>query len=300
MKPIEGMIVPIVTPLDEQHQPDFHALRRVCEIQIQAGIDVIFVLGTTGEFYGLSQRQQRQVVETALETANGRVGVIAGVSGHSTQVSLEALRDYAGCGLSAYVSSTPYFMRYSQNELVNHFRVLSDAAKEPIVLYNYPDRYGHRIDIESIRELLDDKRVFGIKDTDGNFEYMCQLLELKKAFPEFRVFEGALPNLARSGRLGLDGSVQALANLLPVECASLWRQIDNGQWESLDIDVARMWTFHQEIQAVDGFIQAMKACMSLRKWCGATTALPMQPIGTESLRRLRDMMDRTYPSWTEA
>src|SRR5688572_2905559 len=266
MKPVEGMIVPIVTPLNEQLELDLPALRRICEVQVQAGIEVIFVLGTTGEFYGLSPQQQRLVVETVLEAVAGRVAVIAGISGHSTLASLQALREYEQSGLAAYVSSTPYFMSYSQGELLDHFRILADAAQAPLILYNYPGRYRHRIEINSIHQLLEEKRVFAIKDTEGDFEYMQQLLELRKAFPSFRVFEGALPNLARSGRLGLDGSVQALANLLPKECSTLWQHISSQRWQSLDAEVARMWAFHQELESVASFIRAMKGCMAVREW----------------------------------
>jgi 4-hydroxy-tetrahydrodipicolinate synthase len=290
------MIVPIVTPLNTQSQPDLPALRRICDVQIQAGIEVIFVLGTTGEFYGLDQQQQRVVVETVLEAVAGRVAVIAGISGHSTLASLQALREYQQLGLAAYVSSTPYFMSYSQGELLDHFRILADTAHAPLILYNYPGRYRHRIEISSIRQLLEEKRVLGIKDTEGDFEYMQQLLELRKAFPSFRVFEGALPNLARSGRLGLDGSVQALANLLPDECAALWQHINGQRWQLLETEVARMWTFHQELESVASFIRAMKGCMAMRQWCSAVPAPPMRSLGLQSLQRLRELMDRTYPN----
>ena len=295
--PVHGMIVPIVTPLNEQWQPDLPALRRLCEVQVQAGINVIFVLGTTGEFYGLNARQQRQVVETVIEAVSGRVAVIVGISGHSTRASLQALREYDRADVAAYVSSTPYFMSYSQSELVDHFRILSDAAKAPLVLYNYPGRYRHRIEINSIRQLLEEKRVFGIKDTDGDFEYMGELLELKRAFPSFQVFEGALPNLAKSGRLGLDGSVQALANLLPTECAGLWQKISSQQWESLDREVAQMWAFHQELESAASFIRAIKGCMAIKEWCSAIPAQPMQPVGAQTSKKLRELMDRAYPNW---
>lgn len=298
--PVHGMIVPVVTPLNEQRQLDLPGLRRVCEVQVQAGINVIFVLGTTGEFYGLGVRQQRQVVETVIEAVSGRVAVIAGISGHSTWASVQALREYEQAGLAAYVSSTPYFMSYSQSELVDHFRILADEAKAPLILYNYPGRYRHRIEINSIRQLLEEKRVFGIKDTDGDFEYMRQLLKLKEAFPSFQVFEGALPNLGRSGRLGLDGSVQALANVLPSECAGLWQMIGSQQWELLDSEVTRMWAFHQELEATASFIKAVKGCMAIKEWCSAIPAQPMQPVGDQTSKKLRKLMDRTYPNWVNS
>jgi 4-hydroxy-tetrahydrodipicolinate synthase len=293
------MIVPIVTPLTHQGVPDPPALERLCDIQVRAGIQVIFALGTTGEFYGLSLAQQRQVVETVVEAAAGRAAVIVGVNGHSTASSVQELRECRRDGVTAYVSSTPYFMGYSQTELLDHFRLLADEAKAPIILYNYPGRYRHRIDISTIRQLLEEGRVLAIKDTEGDFQYMLHLLELKKSFPAFLVFEGALPNLAKSGRLGIDGSVQALANLLPGECAALWQQILARQWETLDASVAHMWTFHQDMESVASFIRSLKGCMALRQWCSPIPAPPMRSLGRESVQRLRELMDRKYPNWRQ-
>jgi len=293
------MILPIVTPLTQQGVPDAPALARLCDIQVRAGIQVIFALGTTGEFYGLSLAQQRQVVETVVQAVAGRAAVIVGVSGHSTASSLQALRECRRDGVTAYVSSTPYFMGYSQTELLDHFRFLADAAKAPIILYNYPGRYRHRIDISTLRQLLEEERVLAIKDTDGDFQYMLHLLELKQSFPLFLVFEGALSNLAKSGRLGIDGSVQALANLWPDECAALWQQILGRQWETLDANVARMWAFHRDMESVGSFIRTLKGCMALRQWCSPVPAPPMRSVERESVQRLRELMDRNYPNWRQ-
>jgi 4-hydroxy-tetrahydrodipicolinate synthase len=299
MNELRGMIVPIVTPLSSEGVLDAAALGRLCGIQVRAGTQVIFALGTTGEFYGLSLAQQGQVVETVVEAVAGRAAVIVGVSAHSTAMSVQALRECRRDGVTAYVSSTPYFMGYSQTELLDHFRLLSDAAKTPIILYNYPGRYRHRIDISTIRQLLEEGRVLAIKDTDGDFQYMLQLLELKQTFPSFLVFEGALPNLAKSGRLGIDGSVQALANLWPDECAALWQQILGRQWETLDASVARMWAFHRDMESVASFIRSLKACMALRQWCSPVPAPPMRAVGRESVQSLRELMDRDYPNWRQ-
>ena len=232
MNSIQGMIVPLITPLRDAGEVDVAALKRLCEIQIQSGIQTLFVLGTTGEFYGLSPQQRREVIETTVETARGRVPVIVGISGDSTTSTLLALDLARHGGVSAYVVSTPYFLSYTQAELLDYFREIADAVGEAVILYNYPGRYGHVIEVDTIETLVKEGRVFGIKDTAGDLEYMFRLLDLRDSQPAFRVFEGALQNLAQSGRRGIDGSVQAIGNLLPVECARLWRLVQNQEWIS--------------------------------------------------------------------
>jgi len=297
MNSIHGMIVPLITPLRDAGEVDVPAFKRLCEIQIQSGIQTLFVLGTTGEFYGLTPQQRREVVETAVGTASGRVPVIVGISGDSTASTLSALDLARHGGVSAYVVSTPYFLSYTQAELLDYFREIADAVGEAVILYNYPARYGHVIEVDTIETLVKERRVFGIKDTAGDLEYMFRLLDLRDSQPSFRVFEGALQNLAQSGRRGIDGSVQAIGNLLPAECARLWNLVQNQEWPTLETEIARLWKFHRDIEAVAIFISALKGCMALRGWSNALSAKPTKAVGDAATERLRELMDAAYPEW---
>jgi len=297
MHSIQGMIVPLITPFKGAGEVDVAALKTLCEIQIRSGIQTLFVLGTTGEFYGLSPQQRREVVETTVETVKGRIPVIVGISGDSTASALSALDCARLGGVSAYVISTPYFLSYTQAELLDYFRELADAVGAPVILYNYPARYGHIIEVNTIETLVKERRVFGIKDTAGDLEYMFRLLQLKESQPSFRVFEGALQNLALAGRRGIDGSVQAIGNLLPAECARLWRLVQSQEWTTLEKEIARLWKFHRDIEGVAIFISALKGCMALRGWCSELPARPTKAVGNTATVRLRDLMDEAYPEW---
>ena len=297
MNRLGGMIVPLVTPLTPDYHVDVPALINLCRTHMEAGTNVLFVLGTTGEFYGLSPVQRRQVVDVVVEAVGTRVPVIAGVSGESTGAALSALADCHDKRLAAYVLSTPYFLSYSQAELLDHFRILSDNAREqPLIVHNYPERYRHTIEIPTVERLLSEKRVLGIKDTAGDFSFFTELLRLKDSYPDFLVFEGALSNLGRSGRLGIDGSVQAIGNLLPHECAALWTCILERDWVLLERDASRLWRFQQEIESVSSFIASLKACMALRQWCSPTAAQPTAVLDQAQLECLRSCMEHGYPA----
>jgi dihydrodipicolinate synthase/N-acetylneuraminate lyase len=295
MPAISGMIVPIVTPLTTDQQVDVSALKQLCEVQIEAGIDAIFVLGTTGEFYGLTPPQRRLVVDVSIEVIAGRVPVLVGIGGDSTASSIDTLQTCRRPEVSGYVASTPYFLSYTQDELFDHFSALSEAAGQPLVLYNYPGRYRHIIEIDTIARLLEKKLVFAIKDTQGDLDYMRRLLELKKSFPEFLVFEGALPNLGLSAPLGIDGTVQASGSLLPRENARLWSLAKSKQWSALNEGVARLWEFHQATEQVMIYIAGLKGCMALRGRTGCTPAKPTREATPEQSARLKALLDKYYP-----
>lgn len=289
------MIVPVATPLTRAYEVDIPALKKLCQVQIEAGINVLFMLGTTGEFYGLTPHQRREVVDAALETAAGQVPVIVGVSGDSTRSALSALAECRDRELAGYVVSTPYFLNYDQDELFDHFRILSDALGElSLILYNYPHRYRHVIEVRTIERLLEENRVMAIKDTAGDFGYFQKVLGLKRAFPNFLVFEGALPNLAKSARLGIDGSVQAIGNLLPRQCALLWSLVKEQNWDLLEAEVEKLWKFHLDIETVAIFIAALKGCMALRGLCLPLAVRPTRQVNETQTDRLCHILEEAY------
>lgn len=291
MKKLGGIIVPIITPLNDQQQVDAKALAELCRRQVQAGVNVLFALGTTGEFYALTHEQRRQVVDITVEAVEGKIPVIVGISGDSTAAALENYRVCRHEGVTGYVASTPYFFSYSQDELADHFRRLAAGIGQPLILYNYPGRYRHRIDVPTVAKLASEGLVTSIKDTAGDFEYMKELLELKRStYPKLGVYESALPNVAKAAPLGIDGSVQALANLFPEEFAAVWAAIVRHDWAAVTRDTARLWDFHTAMEKVAIFIASLKGCMAVRKWCAATPGAPTAPVSPAQLQQLEDLL----------
>jgi 4-hydroxy-tetrahydrodipicolinate synthase len=194
------------------------------------------------------------------------------------------------------VVSTPYFLSYTQAELTDFFHAVAAAVGGPIILYNYPSRYKHRIDIETVAALVADGTANAIKDTAGDFEYFKQVAQVKKSHPGFAIFESSLKNLADAAPLDIDGSVQAIGNLLPDECAAMWKQVVAREDAKLAATVAKLWDFHVRIEQVGIFIASLKAAMSARGWCANVTAPPTRPLGAEQVERLREMLAETYPA----
>jgi len=291
MKPIGGIIVPIVTPLTGDQQVDAKALTALCQRQVRAGVNALFALGTTGEFYALTHAQRRQVVDITVEAVGGQIPVIVGISGDSTASALENYRICRHEGVSGYVASTPYFFSYTQDELADHFRRLAAGIGQPLILYNYPGRYRHRIDVPTVAKLAAEGLVTSIKDTAGDFAYMQELLELKRStYPKLGVFESALPNIAKAAPLGIDGSVQALANLFPEEFAAVWAAIVRRDWAAVTRDTTRLWSFHVAMEKVAIFITSLKGCMAARQWCAATPGAPTFAVSPAQLQQLKDLL----------
>jgi dihydrodipicolinate synthase/N-acetylneuraminate lyase len=292
---VAGMIVPIITPFRSPGIVDLVSLQQHCRRCIEGGIDVLFALGTTGEFYGLTLEQRRETVRCALDSAQGQTPVVVGISGDSTVstlVNVDHLRDER---ISGYVVSTPYFLDYSQSELLDHFRAVRAHVGQPIILYNYPARYRHRIDISTVAALVADGTACSIKDTAGDLGYVRELMEIKGRHPAFRVFPSHLQDLGRASELGIDGSVQALGNLLPEECAAFWALAKRGELKTLQDRVDHMWDYYLTLTSGRTFISALKGAMAGLGWCRELTAAPTRPLDAEGIREVTQALRAAYP-----
>ena len=178
-----GIIPALVTPLTESGDLLKDGLRDVLDFTIDRGVHGIFVLGSSGEIYGLDEDQKRRVVEIAVEHVAGRVPVYAGASEITTRDCLRASADDRGGGRRGQGLSvlTPYFMTPTQGELVTHFREIAGGTDLPVLLYNNPGRTHVELSVETVLELAEVDGVVGLKDSAGDLERLRTILDARPA-----------------------------------------------------------------------------------------------------------------------
>ncbi len=286
-----GIIVPIITPFDPRGGVDFKALAAHAERLITAGIHGLFVLGTTGEFHGLDLGQRREVVACVLEAARGRVPVVAGIAGDSTQQARATLAACQDPRLAGYVASAPYFMDHDQMELASHFRALAQAAGRSLIIYNFVARYRNHIAPATVEALVADGTTDAIKDSDRDRGYITALFGIRARHPGFRVYPSHLEHLAWSSAQGIEGSVQAIANLMPAAYARCWRLILARDTAGVEAEVARLWAINQAIDRAGPFISVLKGAIAARGWCGPATVAPTRVSDPASCAEIVRMVE---------
>ena len=142
---IKGIIVPILTPMNDDETINVSQLRQQVNRLIEAGCHALFPFGTNGEGYILSGEEKKRVLETVVEECNGRVPVYAGTGCISTRETVAQSRMASDIGADVLSIITPSFAAASQNELYEHYRVVAQAVDLPIVLYNIPARTGNAL-----------------------------------------------------------------------------------------------------------------------------------------------------------
>ena len=162
----------MLTAMREDESVDREGIRIQVDRMVQAGVDIIFCLGTNGEFYALSTDERFLVLETVLEAVDGRMPVIAGTGAVTTAESIRLSRDAHAAGADALAIITPYFAQASQSELAVHFRSIAEAVPLPVYLYNIPQRTGNTIEAGTVAILRETENIAGIKDSSGKADLL--------------------------------------------------------------------------------------------------------------------------------
>ncbi|GAB3030994.1 dihydrodipicolinate synthase family protein [Natronobiforma cellulositropha] len=206
-----GITTPVVTPFDDG-RVDEAAYRDVLEHVEAGGVDAVFPCGTTGEFASLSPGERERVLEVTVEHAE--VPVVAGAGATSVAETVAYVETAAEVGADAAVVVPPYFHTANDPEGDRHFfEAVADRVSLPLVLYNIPQCTGQRIEPDVVAELASHERIIGVKDSSGDLEYFQTLL---RSTPDsFRCLQGYDPLLVPSLRVGGDGGVNALSNVVP-------------------------------------------------------------------------------------
>ena len=228
-KEIRGVIVPILTPLNNDETVDVPSLRRLVNYLIDSGAHGIWVSGTTGEFANLSDKQRLISIETVVDEVAGRVPIIGNVSAASTQLSLNMALAVQEMGLDGVAVTPPYYYPNAQDELLDHYRYISDCSGLPLWVYNIPSTVKTAITPGTVATLASEGAVVGIKDSSGAGELLAELNILcEQGDLKLMRFLGTVFRITVAGGVGVDGVIPGLANLAANASARGWEAGEAG------------------------------------------------------------------------
>jgi len=233
-KDIRGVIVPILTPLNSDESVDTSSMRRLVNYLLDNGAHGIWVSGTTGEFANLTNKQRLISVETVVDEVAGRVPIIGNISCPSTQLSLELALAVQEMALDGIAVTPPYYYNNAQDELLDHYRYISDRSGLPLWVYNIPPTVKTIVEPNTIATLAAEGTVVGVKDSSGSGEPFAQLNVLcEQGNLNLLRFLGTVSRITTSTALGADGVIPAIANLAASASARGWEAGEAGDMETV-------------------------------------------------------------------
>jgi 4-hydroxy-tetrahydrodipicolinate synthase len=224
----EGVLTALATPFRDGAL-DEPALRGLVERQIAAGIDGLVPCGSTGESATLSHAEHCRAVEVVIETAAGRVPVVAGTGSNNTAEAIALSRHAREAGADGALLISPYYNKPTQQGIVAHYAAVARAAGLPILAYNIPGRTGSNILPATMAQLADIDGLVGVKEASGDLAQMSEVIA--RCPDSFVVLSGddvlTLPLLAIGGR----GVIATSSNVAPAEMCELVRAFRAGELE---------------------------------------------------------------------
>ena len=227
---ITGSIVALVTPmLPENKAVDWEALKCLLDWHINAGTDAIVAVGTTGESSTLAMSEHKQVLCEVVKHAAGRIPIIAGTGGNSTQEALELTRQAKEAGADACLLVTPYYNKPTQEGLYQHHKLIAESVDIPQILYNVPGRTACDMLPETVLRLAEVNNIIGIKEATGDLDRARELLD---SCPEgFAIYSGDDITATELMLMGGHGDISVTANVAPEQMAGMCRAALSGNAE---------------------------------------------------------------------
>jgi 4-hydroxy-tetrahydrodipicolinate synthase len=220
-----GSLVALATPFRDG-RIDGGAFVHLCERQIIGGTTGLVVCGSTGEAAAMSQEEQVELIALATGIVRGRIPVIAGCGGLSTEVAATAARFAARANADALLCAPTPYVKPSQEGIVAHIQRLADVSGLPIILYDVPGRTGVAIKDETVARLFERGLIVGIKDATADLSRPTTLKAL--CGPDLIQLSGDDATAAAYRAAGGQGCISVTANVVPAACAQLHRAWDEG------------------------------------------------------------------------
>ena len=260
-----GLMPAMVTPFDERGEVDLEATEAVVERFVEAGVDGISPLGSTGESTHLAADERRRFTEEVVRIVARRVPLVAGVGSAGTREAVDFARHAQSAGVDAVLVVSPFYWTVGEEALFRHFAAVAEAVDIPVFIYNLPLLINTDLSASLVARIAAEyPNVAGIKDTTAQYTHTVEVLqEVKPARPDFSVLAGYEPLILPSMLAGADGSICAFANVAPELFVELVKAAREG-------DLQRAAELHRRVlflltlgAASDPPISAVKLAMRM-------------------------------------
>lgn len=279
-----GSGVAIITPFTD-NGIDFNKLEELIEFQIKEGTDALIICGTTGEASTMPDDEHKAAIKFAVEKTNKRIPVIAGTGSNDTKHAVDLTQYAESVGADAVLSVSPYYNKTTQKGLYEHFKLVANSVKVPVILYNVPSRTNLNIDPLTVKALSEIENITSIKEC--NLNQVGDIINL--CGDDITIYSGnddqVLPLLALGGK----GVISVMANIIPKETHELVATFLAGNLsESRNIQLKLL----NLIKAL--FVEVspipIKAAMNLMGMNVGKCRLPLVDMSEKNLNYLKDTL----------
>lgn len=285
---LHGIVPPLATPLNADETIDLGALRRFAQIQIEAGVHGLWVLGTTARFDLIPDSRQRGIAQAVVEVAAGKLPLVLNVSDMGTERTLARARMFDELPYDYYAALPPWYQPMTAAEVTDYFHALADKLARPVVIYNAP-WIGNQLSFDHLRRLADHPRIVGCKDVSPSLTRTLDWPAAERRRQGFSYLHGN-DQIALSTELTADGFVTSLANPFPELTVAIWNAARAG-------DAARAFRLQSQfarLARLTGFgpvLACLEAGCRHRGFLERMLPAPLRSLDDAARRRVSEVIE---------
>lgn len=218
---INGVIPAMITSFNKDESINKEGIRKTVNYLISAKVDGLYITGSTGETFLMSQEEKKQAIEIIVEEVNGRVPVIAHIGSIGTKITTELGQYAEKIGVDALSALPPFYYGFSNDEIFNYYQDISNSTNLPITVYNIS--HAHLMDLDMLKRLASIKNVKGVKYTAPTHFNFSKIK--KEIGNNFKIYSG-MDEMSLSGLIsGADGIIGSFYNLMPELFVDIYAKI---------------------------------------------------------------------------
>ena len=283
----------MVTPVRQDGRADTEAVKRIVDHLAKHGVAPL-LMGTTGEGNSVSQADGQRIVEAAVEAAQGRVLVYAGLTGNCFEEQVQQAEAYAQRGADVIVATLPSYYALTPAQMENYYTGLANHIARPLMLYNILATTHMSIPTEVIRRLAVHPNIVGLKDSERDLERMATCIDIAKSHDDFAFFCGWAAQSAHALELGADGIVPSTGNVVPGMFQQLYEAAVGGDMVTanrLQTETDAIARIYQQGRTLGESLAALKVMMQAKGLCEPWMLMPLTRLDAEEEQSIRE---KTY------
>lgn len=229
---LHGISPPLVTPFRDDERIDYGAWQRIIDSLVSAGVDGIFVGGSSGEFQALDTEERIVALRFCRQAAAGRVTVYGNVGCVTTRDTVRLALQAQNVGIDALAVVAPYSTRVSQEELLSHYSEVCRSVRLPVLAYIDPRAGPTELLPETAGRIAAACVNFaGVIDAGGSLKRTCAYRTCAPGH-EMAVFVGSDTLLLSGLECGCAGGISTGIDIAPKLFVDLYRAFRHRQWDA--------------------------------------------------------------------
>jgi 4-hydroxy-tetrahydrodipicolinate synthase len=277
--PLSGVITAIITPMKQDGSVDFAGLKQNVTAQIEAGVQGIIALGTTGETPTLTADEQIEIIESTRALTKGKILLGVGTGTNATNSTIERTKQAQEMGADFVLITAPFYNKPTQQGIFAHFSAITSACSLPIMVYNVPGRSGVNITADTLGKLTALTTINAIKESSGNLDQALDMLHVVNdmnihGIANFSVLSGDDSFTLSLMAAGATGVVSVASNVAPEEMVALVAACSKGDFETARALQYKLLPLMRAL-FVESNPQPIKAAMNMAGYAGGSCRLPL-------------------------